>query len=333
MKQGIKTALLYFFIISIVTSVIGCKIDSPFTNMVEYLIQVEINKESLSSIPFKEMVSVIGGIYPQSDGTNSFNHTISNFYIAKYEVTYELWFAVYSWADNHGYIFSNSGIEGFDGIEGENPTSAKHEPVTSISWRDALIWCNAYSEMTGLDPVYYSNQARSTVLKISSNSVLNDTTEGSIDNPFVNWTADGYRLPTEGEWQFAGTSKGITDWNAVSGDLHPIGNSYASPGDYSWYGDNSSGDTHIVGTKLANELNIYDLSGNVFEWCWDWTGDYPGTSTDYRGLPTGDHRVIRGGSFTNTGDPGIHFLEVGYRKFYSPYNVTYNLGFRLAKSN
>ncbi len=142
------------------------------------------------------MVRVNGGTFTQkSDEGESFRHTISSFDIGKYEVTYELWYAVYKWATKNGYHFANKGREGNDGSDGEKPTSSKYEPVTVVNWRDCIVWCNAYSEMLGYTPVYYWNDY---VLKDSS-----DSRDVHCDNVDVYWSTNGYRLPTEGEWQYA----------------------------------------------------------------------------------------------------------------------------------
>ncbi|MBN2544996.1 MAG: chitobiase/beta-hexosaminidase C-terminal domain-containing protein [Spirochaetes bacterium] len=87
----------------------------------------------------RDMVSVTGGTYTQTNGTESFSHTISSFSIGKYEVTYELWYTIYNWAISNGYNFENQGMEGHNGTIGAEPTSAKFEPVTTISWRDAIV--------------------------------------------------------------------------------------------------------------------------------------------------------------------------------------------------
>ncbi|MDR0997969.1 MAG: formylglycine-generating enzyme family protein, partial [Treponema sp.] len=95
--------------------------------------------------------------------------TLSPFYLAKYETTYELWYEVYQWATTSGgYTFANPGQEGHNGTAGAAPTEAgKTEPVTTISWRDAVVWCNAYSEKSGKEPVYYTDSGYTTVLRVS----------------------------------------------------------------------------------------------------------------------------------------------------------------------
>jgi formylglycine-generating enzyme required for sulfatase activity len=310
---------------------------------IEEKIALDENSELLSHIPYRNMVSVSGvtdGTYTQTNGTESFVHNISDFSIAKYEVTYELWYTVHTWAISRGYIFANPGIEGNDGTEtdpaGAVPTAAKYEPITTINWRDTIVWCNAYSKMSGYSPVYYTDAAYTAPLETSTNNGTFNTTPGSEDNPYVNWSANGYRLPKEGEWQYAASNKGNTPWNHASGDI----SSYCYPadvgtstvfGNYAWYSGNSdtgSGlQTQNVGTKNENQLVIYDMSGNVFEWCWDWFGSYPGDSTDYTGLSSGSYRVIRGGRY----DGGALRLQLGQRGISNPDYEYSDMGFRLAR--
>ncbi|PKN23651.1 MAG: hypothetical protein CVU65_13845 [Deltaproteobacteria bacterium HGW-Deltaproteobacteria-22] len=98
--------------------------------------------------------------------------------------------------------------------------------------------------------------------------------------------------------------------------------------EYAWYTINSGNTTHPVGTKLPNELGLYDLSGNVFEWAWDWNGTYPmGIVTDYRGAASNSQRIERGGAFRYSASAGT----VTYRDFFTPYGGLDRIGFRVVR--
>lgn len=275
------------------------------------------------SLEKREMVTVTGGTYNQkaTSGTpDNFDHTISDFQMAKYEVTYELWYTVHNWALSNGYTFANPGREGNDGAitnpAGAVPTGAKYEPVTTINWRDAIVWCNAYSEMAGLTPCYTYTGL---VIKDSE-----DANSFFCDNAVCDWTANGYRLPTEGEWQFAASNKGVKPYNYASGATADY-TDFDATSLVAWFGNSTTKD---VGTKNENALDIFDMSGNVWEWCWDWYTSYPGASTDYRGPGSGSSRIFRGGSW---GDFAI-YLQVGTRFSDFPIFGNCSLGFRLART-
>jgi len=270
------------------------------------------------------LVSVPGGTYTQTDTNgNSFQHTISAFKMGKYQVTYDLWYTVKAWALSNGYTFANAGMEGYDGVRvsGAAPTAAKNNPVTTISWHDAIVWCNAYSEKNSLTPCY----------TYSSAIIRDSTNETACDNAVCTWSNNGYRLPTEGEYQYAASYKDGTNWtpyNYASGATAGYTDATAT-GLVAWYRENSDNVTHDVGGKTANALGIYDMSGNVWEWCWDWYGAYPGTSTNYKGSASGSYRVIRGGNFFFDADS----LQVGSRYYHGyPYYAYYGYGFRFART-
>lgn len=272
-----------------------------------------------------------GGEFIQSDGTYSFSHEISPFLIARYEATYSLWRTVHAWATDTArgsgiYVFANQGREGHDGTEGAAPTAAQNEPVTTVSWRDAVVWCNAYSEMDGFVPVYYSDAGFTAVIRDSG-----DSNAAACDAAFADWDADGYRLPTEGEWQYAaGYIDGgeWTPWNCISGDSAPQYSSDTAV-DYAWFDENSQETTHDTGRKSANAAGIYDMSGNVSEWCWDWYGAYPTDSADYRGPGSGSNRAARGGHWGIGGASA----RVGSRGMAYPYFTGGTMGFRIARNS
>jgi formylglycine-generating enzyme required for sulfatase activity len=278
------------------------------------------------------MFSIDGGTYVQTpDSGAAFTHTVSPFWIAQYELTYEIWYQVYSWATMSGYSFANPGSEGHNGIPGAAPTARRREPVTMVNWRDAIAWCNAYSELLGLRPVYYTNAAMTNVYRDSTDGAFGssqDTSPGGLDNPYVDWTAPGYRLPTEGEWQYAASDRGSTPYNHAAGAPVDYTDAFETS-QVAWYQVNSGNMTHEVGLKNPNATGLYDMSGNVFEWCWDLYGLYPGTEqTNYKGVFSSDQRIYRGGSWgTNA-----YGVQVGIRNIYEPYRELASVGLRLAQT-
>jgi formylglycine-generating enzyme required for sulfatase activity len=239
--------------------------------------------------------------------------SIASFAMAKYETTQELWYDVQVWALASGYQFQN---------KKNAPTGTdKNKPVTGISWRDAVVWCNAYSQMAGKDPVYtYGGE----VIKDSRNA-----NAAACDGAVMNKNKDGFRLPTEAEREFAarGGDPGKADWMYMY-----AGSNTAD--EVAWHHGNSAYTTKDVGSKKTpNCLGIHDLSGNVQEWGWDWmnyavnvTVETPGDGMAYSGTPPlANQKPLNGGGVGSN----ITYSCVAHRWGYSPNYTDSYVGFRV----
>jgi hypothetical protein len=250
------------------------------------------------------------------------NVTLSGFYMDVNLVTLSQWQSVFFWATNGGYGFKNSGWG-----------KGLNHPVQTVDWYDCVKWSNARSQQAGRAPVYYTDAGLTAVY-----------TNGEPSTIYVNWAADGYRLPTESEWEKAargGVSRQRFPWgNVINQNL---ANYYASVGGYdlgpSGYNGLflSGGEpyTSPAGSFAANGYGLNDMAGNVFEWCWDWYAGppYPTGSpylggTDPRGPtdPSGS-RVLRGGSWYNSAESA----QCAKRGDYGANLMSYSLGFRCVK--
>ena len=307
------------------------------TNWVDYVqlpVTNSVNTNLIFALnPPSGMALIPAGSFTMGDSLDGDNSAlplhsvyVSAFYMDKYDVTKALWDSVYSWAITHGYSFDHAGSG-----------KASTHPVQMVSWYDCVKWCNARSEQAGKVPAYYTSAAQTAVYR---------TGQITVDNSWVKW-GSGYRLPTEAEWEKAARG-------GAAGQRFPWGNTitesqanyWADPSDYAYDVNSYSGDntnyasgafpyTSPVGSFAPNGYGLYDMAGNVTQWCWDywwdgsWYSNAGATQNDTRGPGPvsgqyGSGRVVRGGSWGN-----IAFIcRSAFRNNSYPTYSGSNIGFR-----
>ena len=189
---------------------------------------------------------------------------VKPFRLAMYETSYNTWYEVLKWAEKHGYTIVNKGVEGVFGEVGkENNMSGPGEepklvemPVCRLTWRDVMVWCNALSEMKGLEPVYCTDKDFRTPLRDSTGVAFNDLKNyaiepGKVDNPYVNTNANGFRLPYVKEWEYAARKR--LDATAISGR--------------NVSGDETGSAIKTTATEKMNGIS-FTFSTKQNEYCW-----------------------------------------------------------------
>ncbi len=293
---------------------------------------------SLGATP-TNMVLIPAGTFTMGDTLDAesdailTNIYVSAFYMDVNLVSYSQWQSVYNWAINNGYGFDDAGTA--------QALNQSVQPVEVVNWYDVVKWSNARSQQASLTPVYYTDAGLTQVY-----------TNGDTDAVYANWSANGYRLPTEAEWEKAargGLSGQRFPWGLTISESQAnyVGDTLGSwwnsqPGfsyDLGPNGYNSNFDTGSqpytspVGYFAPNGYGLYDMAGNAYEWCWDWYGTPYGqpTTTNPTGPASSSEgwRVLRGGDWFDT----ANYARCGGREYETPGQPSINFGFRCVRGH
>jgi formylglycine-generating enzyme len=247
------------------------------------------------NINLSSLVHVTGGTY----NNGSSEVSVSSFYIDKYETTQTKYMAIMG--NNPSY---------FNAVDGG--------PVDQVTWFDAIEYCNKRSIAESLTPCYsYGNHGTNPANWPAGWNTASD----NHTNVSCNWTVNGYRLPTNGEWYFAARGGTLSNNYIYSGS--------SNVDEVAWYSGNAGSTTHPCGLKLPNELGIYDMTGNVSEWVWDiYVSSLPtDAQSNPHGPTTGSDRTIRGGNLTTNAS----YSSMIYRYLYPATTSSNHIGIRVCR--
>ncbi|KOY15337.1 formylglycine-generating enzyme family protein [Paenibacillus xylanivorans] len=274
--------LLMFFLIATMIMISACSQDKPE--------------------PKDNLVFVQGGTFKNNKSNFAGrNVTLSNFYIGKYEVTQREW----------------------EDVMGNNPSGFKGDqlPVEMVSWYDVVEYCNQRSIQEGLKPHYNIDKDTQDL----NNKNDNDNLKWTVT---INEGTNGYRLPTEAEWEYAAsggqesknyTYSGGNNADEVAWYWKNAGDKILT-GDWNWPAiESNKNQTKSIGTQKPNELGIYDMSGNVREWCWDWYTDSESQIPSFR--------VVKGGGWIG----GVNNNEIAFRGKFDANGFGPDQGFRVVR--
>jgi formylglycine-generating enzyme required for sulfatase activity len=300
-KKTVASGLVFFVSVTAAAVFMACGTPKPAV-------------QQLPKAPLIEMLSIPGGTFRMGstretgllNETPAHQVTLHDFLLGQYEITQGQYFDVTG--QRPSSCKTNPELRG--------PEGWKTLPVEMVSWYEALIFCNKLSMMENLKPAY----------RVNGHTNPNDWGAVPTDEAATPWhvewihSANGFRLPTEAEWEYAARG-GVNTANRYAGSNNAD--------DVAWYYENSETMSHGIGKKAPNELELYDMSGNVMEWCWDWQGAYTAAAKENpRGASSSLYKIIRGGSWSYA----VNYCNVAYRHYNYPYYRGVNLGFRVVRS-
>ena len=307
------------------TGSVTCSVPVQAETVAFFRVCAEVEQFTAPAITMVAIVSnqfLMGSAFPVDDyyldESPTHSVTLDAYSIGAYEITWDQWTAVRDWAVSHGYSLAEG-----SGVAGDHP-------VNSVSWYDTVKWCNALSEMAGLTPCY---------------TVTGSVYRAGATVPDCNWQADGYRLPSDAEWEWSARGEyGGRRFPWIDPMINHTHANYVANNQYSYddspYDDFTYHPTFVteiepftspVGSFLANGSGLYDSAGNVAEWCWDWYDAYYYSENPVdnpHGPDTGTDRSIRGGGWHSD----AFYCRVSARMLAGPDEAYIDVGFRICRT-